>query len=293
VAGTSEPSYYEVALTSKQVMAALVIVLACLTAAFFAGFWIGRDSERPLVLASQELHQPSPIERPPEEPLPVTPGTEGVPVLEPVTEPVAEGLGAEPVAEATAEPEAAPAPTGAGGFEAPPALPPPNGVVNPDPNVPLWKQRLDRAREAARLEKEFAQATGEPAANGAAPPAAASPQPAPIVAETTRPAEPAPSVPAPSVAVSEPAPARPAGAGAESVYVVQILVTKDPAKARQVIAQLKGAGYPASLATFEQGGATLSRVKVGPYRERARAQAIGNEIKTKLKLEAWVRAEAP
>jgi DedD protein len=287
VAGTSEPSYYEVALTSKQVMAALVIVLACLTAAFFAGFWIGRDSERPLVLASQELHQPSPIERPAEEPLPVTPGTEGAPVLEPLAEPAAEGLAAEAAAPAAVDPASAPAPASTDGFEAPPPLPPANGVENPDPNVPLWKQRLDRAREAARLEKEFAQATGEPATGGAAPaapqPAPASPEPAPIVAETTRPSEPT------RATVSEPVPSVPAG----SVYVVQVLVTKDPAKARQVIAQLKGAGYPASLATFEQGGATLSRVKVGPYRERARAQAIGNEIKTKLKLEAWVRAEAP
>ncbi len=42
-----EPSYYEVALTSRQVMAAFLLLLGCLLAAFFAGLWIGRDSVSP------------------------------------------------------------------------------------------------------------------------------------------------------------------------------------------------------------------------------------------------------
>lgn len=42
-----EPSYYEVALTSRQVMVAFLLLLGCLLAAFFAGLWIGRDSVSP------------------------------------------------------------------------------------------------------------------------------------------------------------------------------------------------------------------------------------------------------
>jgi DedD protein len=39
----NEPSYYEIALTGRQVMVAFVVVLVSLLAAFFAGVWVGRD----------------------------------------------------------------------------------------------------------------------------------------------------------------------------------------------------------------------------------------------------------
>lgn len=38
----NEPSYYEIALTNRQVMVAFVIVLGCLVVAFLAGVWVGR-----------------------------------------------------------------------------------------------------------------------------------------------------------------------------------------------------------------------------------------------------------
>lgn len=39
-----EPSYYEIALTNRQVVVAFVILLICLVSAFFSGLWIGRES---------------------------------------------------------------------------------------------------------------------------------------------------------------------------------------------------------------------------------------------------------
>ena len=39
-----EPSYYEVALTHRQVLAGFVILLACLFAAFFSGIWMAQGS---------------------------------------------------------------------------------------------------------------------------------------------------------------------------------------------------------------------------------------------------------
>ncbi|HEY4594764.1 MAG TPA: hypothetical protein VIJ02_00070, partial [Thermoanaerobaculia bacterium] len=39
-----EPSYYEIALTNRQVVVAFVILLTCLLGAFFSGVWIGRES---------------------------------------------------------------------------------------------------------------------------------------------------------------------------------------------------------------------------------------------------------
>jgi cell division septation protein DedD len=42
-----EPSYYEVALTHRQVMVGLVVALTTVVVAFFAGIWIGRDQNAP------------------------------------------------------------------------------------------------------------------------------------------------------------------------------------------------------------------------------------------------------
>jgi cell division septation protein DedD len=41
---TQEPSYYEIALTNRQVLVAFVVLLACVLAAFFAGVWVGKGS---------------------------------------------------------------------------------------------------------------------------------------------------------------------------------------------------------------------------------------------------------
>ncbi|HEX6203579.1 MAG TPA: SPOR domain-containing protein [Thermoanaerobaculia bacterium] len=42
-----EPSYYEIALTNRQVMVAFVILLSCLLGTFFAGVWVGRSEAEP------------------------------------------------------------------------------------------------------------------------------------------------------------------------------------------------------------------------------------------------------
>lgn len=44
VSESHEPSYYEIALTNRQVVVAFVILLICLLSAFFSGVWIGRES---------------------------------------------------------------------------------------------------------------------------------------------------------------------------------------------------------------------------------------------------------
>src|SRR3984893_15406974 len=42
--GPHEQSYYEIALTNRQVVVAFIALLVCLVAAFFSGVWIGRES---------------------------------------------------------------------------------------------------------------------------------------------------------------------------------------------------------------------------------------------------------
>lgn len=42
-----EPSYYEIALTNRQVLIAFAILLVCLVAAFLSGVWVGRGDAAP------------------------------------------------------------------------------------------------------------------------------------------------------------------------------------------------------------------------------------------------------
>ncbi len=59
-----EPSYYEIALTGRQVLAAFVILLVCMVAAFFSGVWIGRGGRGDEPGAGQTLAQQGPADEP-------------------------------------------------------------------------------------------------------------------------------------------------------------------------------------------------------------------------------------
>lgn len=53
-----EQSYYEIALTNRQVLVAFVVLLLCVLAAFFAGVWVGRGSPRMEAQASETREAP-------------------------------------------------------------------------------------------------------------------------------------------------------------------------------------------------------------------------------------------
>jgi len=55
VSQSHEPSYYEIALTNRQVLIVFVVLLICVVAAFFSGVWIGkRDAPSPVLDLAQE-----------------------------------------------------------------------------------------------------------------------------------------------------------------------------------------------------------------------------------------------
>ncbi|HXT52056.1 MAG TPA: SPOR domain-containing protein [Thermoanaerobaculia bacterium] len=62
-----EPSYYEIALTNRQVLVAFVILLVCVLASFFAGVWVGRGSPAAAADGAQQAAaQPTPTTQPEE-----------------------------------------------------------------------------------------------------------------------------------------------------------------------------------------------------------------------------------
>ena len=63
-----EPTYYEIALTHRQVVMFFVLVLACLLAAFFLGVWVGEGED---LTQEARLDEPAELTAPqPGEPLP-------------------------------------------------------------------------------------------------------------------------------------------------------------------------------------------------------------------------------
>jgi len=61
-----EPSYYEIALTGRQVLVAFVILLVCVVAAFFSGVWVAREGGEPDAARPQAAEAEAPEHRPDE-----------------------------------------------------------------------------------------------------------------------------------------------------------------------------------------------------------------------------------
>ena len=54
-----EVSYYEIALTSRQVLVTFIVALACVALAFFAGVWVGQQDEDAATVAEATDAEPS------------------------------------------------------------------------------------------------------------------------------------------------------------------------------------------------------------------------------------------
>ena len=143
---SQEPSYYEIALTNRQVLVAFVVLLACVLLAFFAGVWVGKGSPAAATEAAAEpVPEPTPVAGEPEElsffndgqrpdlpamaenPRPDTTLAEDLGLEERPAPTVAPTPRPAPAATATARP-AAPRPA-ADGEDAPPALRPGEVVI--------------------------------------------------------------------------------------------------------------------------------------------------------------------
>jgi DedD protein len=249
VSDSHEPSYYEIALTNRQVVVAFVILLVCLIAAFFSGVWVGRESG--FRSAEQMVRAAPPTEEEEKEgqnleefeffdseqkaaattAAPAEPEPEPEPETEDST--LTEELGVE-----DPEPQVA---------EREPAAPPAEPALTPR------QQRIEARRQR---EREAA------AAAAATPPA-------------TRPAR-----------TETPAPAEPARAAGQ--VVIQVFSSPEKDQAERIRTRLTGGGHRAFLSPVEVAGRTMYRVRIGPFDSRGDAQKVAEQVRKGYKLDTWV-----
>jgi cell division septation protein DedD len=188
IGGPHEPSYYEIALTNRQVVVAFIVLLVCLVAAFFSGVWIGRESSTRTLLQLARATPPAssaavnPLSGANAEGTAGTPGNADRPDGQALQEfkffnesRKKPGKGAEP-----AKPPAASLPSAAGTAAAPERLVMPPAAALPErtgarqkPSAPEPAgQRPANAREPAARQAApapMAPMTPKPAGAGAAP----------------------------------------------------------------------------------------------------------------------------
>jgi DedD protein len=161
--------------------------------------------------------------------------------------------------------------------------------------LPAAEEPMPMRTQTLRLGDPEPSAESEPATAAAAPPSAGvaasetepAPNSEPPAAETaTAAAADAPVVARaepqrePAVATApppKPAPAAPAAAAGD--WIVQLGSFGEEANARRLAERSGTFGYKAEVSSYRSGGRTLYRVRVGPARSRAEADATASALK--------------
>lgn len=268
-----EPSYYEVALTNRQVLIAFVVLLTSIVAAFLSGVWIGRGGGTPARPTAGISEAAATVTEPPLEQLTFFSGKEAGTR----TGAAAPSGGVAPPAASANAPRPASASDDRDATPGAPAAPADTPTAE-EAATEAMRQNLDATMAANRT-------VPAPAAPGAAAPAGTRVTTQPV-APAAVPAKPAPAPAKPAAAAAkETATAKPAVAGK---IFVQVYSSTNVARAKEIVAQLRKAGFAVVVAETPKGGGTNSRVRVGPYAERAKADAAAAKLRRDFRLETWV-----
>lgn len=245
-----EPSYYEIALTNRQVVVAFVILLVCLIASFFSGVWVGRESG---YRAAEQIVRNGP---PPEEEKKEGQNLEEFEFFGSDQQAAA----AEPAVPEPAVPEPAPS-------RKEPTLAEDLGAEDSrDDGAAGQVAAVDQEdRETPRERRQREREEREAAARRATAPPATQP---------TRPAR------------TEPVPAEPARAAGQ--VVIQVFSSPEKDQAERIRGQLARGGQRAFLSPVEVGGRTMYRVRIGPFDSRGDAQKVAEQVRKGYKLDTWV-----
>ena len=270
-----EPSYYEIALTNRQVVVAFVILLTCILTAFFSGVWVGREST---ARAAQEQI----VRNTPPEVAQEGKNLEELEFFDSKGKKGKDDRNSGRRQEATAAPSAGTTTLREdfGGKQQPAAQTPPE----PAPPVRERQPPPEQVRPAQPAQEVVSAPLPDPAQerrnrrkarNAAAEAAAATP-----TAETSTPA-----------AGKEGKAARNAAASptvAKGSYVIQVFSSPDQAQAERIRTQLTGGGQKAYLSPISRGGRTMYRVRIGPFKTRGDAQVVADKVRKGYKLDTWV-----
>jgi cell division protein FtsN len=267
VAEPHEPSYYEIALTNRQVVVAFVILLTCVLGAFVSGVWVGREATART--AQEQMVRNTP---PPE----VAQEGKNLEELE-----FFDKNKKEADRQKAARQEAAARPSIGStlledlGVKKKPAAaaPPPPPAAEPAAEEPASPVAAvpDPAQERRNRRRERAAAAAAAAANAPETPV---PAPAPTSVKAPKPASPAKTAAAPAV---------PKGS-----YVIQVFSSADQAQAERIRARLSGGGQTAYLSPIDRGGRTMYRVRIGPFKSHEEAQKVADQVRKGYKLDTWV-----
>jgi len=248
VAESHEPSYYEIALTNRQVIVAFVILLICLLSAFFSGVWIGRESTARAEERAAARNAP---------PSQVAQEGKNLEELEFFDSRSKKGDEKKGRKEAAAAPQATSDTTllqDFGGSEpAPQTTVPPAG---PEPAGEPEARSADETPAAGEM------GTAEP--------------------ETDRKGR-RNKREQRAVTSNAPEPAVPKGSA-----VIQVFSSADKSQADRIRNRLVNGGYHAYLSPVDVGGHTMYRVRVGPFGSRAEAQKTAEKVRKGYKLDTWV-----
>lgn len=266
-----EPSYYEIALTNRQVVSAFVILLGCLLVAFLSGVWIGKGQ-----LASVEGAQV--LATPPENATVEAGKPEALDFFEDIqTAGSDKGPEPKPPPRPGTEPEVADAPEPSPGtiFE--------SEEAGPTPGTPV--------ATAAASDKPAGKPSDRPLVRSEPP------RPGPGVTKPATPGAPAgaekPADRARREATETPQPTRPTtGVGgdpepAAGAIIIQVFASPSRDEAIKIRDRLRKGGEKAYLSPTTKGN-TLYRVRVGPFKKRERAVTVAAKIQRTYKLDTWV-----
>jgi cell division septation protein DedD len=280
---TGEATHYQVELTSRQVLAALVVLLICLFASFFAGVWIGRNAEADS--AAHELASVDPVAR----------AGERFDFFSRTTVPPG---GAGDAAAAAAENDESA--TDSDDADTDGALD--ENAFGPDPeDAELEMDGADPADPEDLFEDDPAALGGE---SGLEPPeqmgrggrrrrAAARAQDATGAAVENETETGVTVVGGSAAAPTRSAAPTLAPAPVVSGFHIQVLATSDRAKADALVSRLVDADFTAFIVPSTEGGRAMYRVRVGPFSDRALATRQAAELESRWGLESWISPGAP
>jgi DedD protein len=272
VAESHEPSYYEIALTNRQVVVAFVVLLICVMGAFFSGVWLGREGS--VRAAQEQMVRNTP---PPE-------AKEGK-NLEELEFFDKSKKAADPTK--TDQQEAAHPSVGSSlledlGVKKKPAAQAPQASSPPAPAAVPAPQPAPASPAAAAL-PDPAQARRDRRKPIPAPAAAAQDDQDSTAAEA-----PAAKTTAKTAAKTTKTAKTPTAASAKGSFVIQVFSSADQVQAERISARLVAGGQKAYLSPIDRGGRTMYRVRVGPFKTRDEAQKVADKVRKGYKLDTWV-----